>query len=314
MVALAEPEGHAEENVKQWIDRIERLKVKFALAMLLLVGILLHFTVVYVTEGGIHFFAFLEKTADAIIIAAFIGITYEWYASRSRHKLLQEEIREIINEEETELKQQVDEVKHTLEALADENTAAFNMIAPTQVEEELREKIEVCNQITCLGDFNIEEDGEDYLLDNIEEYTGNNLEKYIQKRVKNKDDEFQLFRIYPHEERDHDWIEDHKELFEHIESEASSDYQLIRHPHSVEYPLPCFMIIDDDNTPGGDMLVLAIPEKESMHDEFRHRILLYTEDQNIIDAFEDYFADIWDQSRVLNSADDLESARKEIAG
>lgn len=302
------------EDLKEWIDRIERLQVKLALAVLLLVGILLHFTVVYVTEGGIHVFAFLEKTADAIIIAAFIGITYEWYASRTRHKMLQEEIREIISREESDLKQEVDEVKDTLEALADENTAAFNLIAPSQVEEALREKIEVCNQITCMGDFHISEDGDEFVLDNVEEYTGNNLEKYIQKRVKNKDDEFQLFRIYPHHEADASWIDDHKALFDHIEAEESSDYELVRHPHSVEYPLPRFMIIDDDNTPGGDMLVLAVPEKENMGDEYKHQILLYTEDQKIIDAFEQYFADIWDHSSVLRSKDDLVDAESEIAG
>lgn len=280
--------------------------------MLLLLGIVIHFFVVYFTEGGIHLYAFFEKAADAIIIAALIGITYEWFASRARHKLLQEEIRDIIDEEEKELRQHVNEVKNTLEPLADEQTAAFNIIAPSQVEEELREKIEVCNQITCMGDFHIEDSEDSYVLDDIQEYTGNNLEKYIQKRIKTKDDDFKLFRIYPHEERDLDWIENHKELFQRIESEESSEYKLMRHPHSVEYPLPHFMIIDDDNTPSGDMLILAIPEKESMQDEFKHRILLHTEDQNIIDAFEDYFADIWDQSRVLNSVDELENARKEI--
>lgn len=299
-------ENRPEDGVIQWINQIERLKVKLALAVFLVLGIFIHFIIVFYTEEGFHFFSFIEKTADAIVIAAVIGITYEWYASQSRHKALQKEIEDIVRREERELRMEVNKVRATLEALADENTAAFNIISPSQIEEELREKIEVCNKVLCMGDFHVRENGhETDLFEDIAEYTGNNLERYIHKRILTKEDEFELFRIYPHQDEDDSWVEEHKQLFEFINDEDSSDYELVPHPHSVEYPLPCFMVIDDDNTPGGDLLVLAVPEKEGIGDEFQKQILLYTEDETAINAFENYFADIWDQSRALTSSDEF---------
>lgn len=311
---MGESEIQAEEAATRWIDRIERLKIKLALLAFLFIGISTHFITLYLSEGGIHFYSFIEKTADAIIIASVIGITYEWYASQSRLNLLRKEIQDIVRTEEKELRNEVHKLNDTLEALADENTAAFSLISPSQIEKELREKIEVCNEIKCMGDFQVAEDGEEDVIEDFIEYTGNNIEGYIHKRIRNTNDDFKLLRIYPHRDEDLSWVEEHKPLLDHTDIEESSEYHLLPHPHDVEYPIPSFMIIDDHNTPGGDLLVLAIPEKEGIVEQYQKQILLYTEDEKVINAFETYFTDIWDHSKALNSAEELDKVGKELGG
>lgn len=291
---MSEATKQARDGIAEWFTKIERLKIKLALAVFLMAGIFGHFSAIYFTEDSLHLFALLEKTSDAIIIAAVIGITYEWYASRSRLNLLRREIEDIVRREEAEVVKKVNEVKGTLESIAETNTAPFSVIDPNQAEEELREKLEVCNQIKCMGQFSIDEEDDG-------EYTGNNLEKYIEKRIEHDEEDFELFRINPYQEENQSWQERHAELFKKANQTENSEYQLLAYSHSAQHPQPSFMIINDHNTPGGDVLVLAVHKREEMSDDFQHNVLLVTDDQKVIDAYEEYFDGIWNPYDSIDS-------------
>jgi hypothetical protein len=271
-------------------------KVRFILTVFLVIGFLIHFAVSDVIVGdelwGVST-EFYAKAADAIIIAAIVGITYEWYAQKLRARGLEDLIERAIAELQDEDQLSQSEVKAALsEIFSNDQIASFSVFERDEGTDYVSNKIKNSKEnVKVIGEFRT---GMSSFVDDIHEtYHDTKIE-----RLKiDRDIEFQ--HACPSRQGDGEWLEKQIELFEAAENPGSK-YALY---HFDSYPPHIAIIIIDSS-------LLIIDLKQNRPGYVRHdtELVLATHHEEIVSAFNNYSQSIFDEIKAVAEPDPLKDA------
>lgn len=276
-------------------ETLEAYKVRFLLLVFLVTGFVLHLLVTEATVHRVFGFPieFYGKVADAIIIAAVIGITYEWYAKKERKRQLKQVFHNTLDDISHDSSISHTELKIALsQILSSDDVAMFAVFQREDGTQLVQNKIKRADEsVRIIGGFRastgkkIDESSTEY--------------HEAKKERLQADSEVYFCHLYSNEEMTREWLDSHVQLLKASEGQASQYeiHHLDSHPPHIS-----FIIID------GEYVIIDLKDDRNPHGVKDTELVLGTSHEEVVNLFLTYFEFSYDSEKAINSADELKSA------